>query len=42
MRRNARKWHTNLTGSRVTLDVAGIQGARHGALYAYLEDVEPR
>ena len=26
---------------RVTLDVTGVRGARHGALYAYLEDVQP-
>jgi uncharacterized protein len=26
---------------RVTLDVTGRRGASHGALYAYLEDVEP-
>jgi uncharacterized protein len=26
---------------RVTLDVTGLRGARHGALYAYLEDVQP-
>jgi putative CocE/NonD family hydrolase len=33
---------TTITGlGRVTLDVTGIQGARHGALYAYLEDVQP-
>jgi putative CocE/NonD family hydrolase len=33
---------TTVTGlGRVTLDVTGIQGARHGALYAYLEDVQP-
>jgi putative CocE/NonD family hydrolase len=33
---------TTVTGlGRVTLDVTGIRGARHGALYAYLEDVEP-
>jgi uncharacterized protein len=33
---------TTVTGlGRVTLDVTGIRGARHGALYAYLEDVQP-
>jgi putative CocE/NonD family hydrolase len=33
---------TTVTGlGRVTLDVTGIHGARHGALYAYLEDVQP-
>ncbi len=33
---------TTVTGlGRVTLEVTGIQGARHGALYAYLEDVQP-
>jgi hypothetical protein len=26
---------------RVTLTVTGLRGARHGALYAYLEDVQP-
>jgi predicted acyl esterase len=26
---------------RVTLDVTGIRGASNGALYAYLEDVQP-
>jgi putative CocE/NonD family hydrolase len=26
---------------RVTLTVTGLQGASHGALYAYLEDVQP-
>ena len=33
---------TTVTGlGRVTLSVTGITGARHGALYAYLEDVQP-
>jgi uncharacterized protein len=33
---------TTVTGlSRVTLNVTGIRGASHGALYAYLEDVQP-
>ena len=33
---------TTVTGlGRVTLNVTGIRGARHGALYAYLEDVQP-
>lgn len=33
---------TTVTGlGRVTLDVTGIRGASHGALYAYLEDVQP-
>jgi uncharacterized protein len=33
---------TTVTGlGRVTLDVTGLRGARHGALYAYLEDVQP-
>ena len=33
---------TTVTGlGRVTLNVTGITGARHGALYAYLEDVQP-
>jgi uncharacterized protein len=33
---------TTVTGlGRVTLDVTGVRGARHGALYAYLEDVQP-
>ena len=33
---------TTVTGlGRVTLDVTGIHGARHGALYAYLEDAQP-
>jgi putative CocE/NonD family hydrolase len=33
---------TTVTGlGRVTLTVTGIRGARHGALYAYLEDVQP-
>ena len=33
---------TRVTGlGRVTLDVTGIRGASHGALYAYLEDVAP-
>ncbi len=33
---------TTVTGlGRVTLAVTGIEGARHGALYAYLEDVRP-
>ena len=27
---------------KVTMNVTGIRGARHGALYAYLEDVRPR
>jgi len=26
---------------KVTMNVTGIRGARHGALYAYLEDVQP-
>jgi putative CocE/NonD family hydrolase len=33
---------TTVTGlGRVTLNVTGIRGASHGALYAYLEDVQP-
>jgi uncharacterized protein len=33
---------TTVTGlGRVTLTVTGLRGARHGALYAYLEDVQP-
>lgn len=33
---------TRVTGlGRVTLDVTGIRGASNGALYAYLEDVQP-
>jgi len=33
---------TRVTGlGRVTLTVTGARGARHGALYAYLEDVQP-
>ena len=33
---------TTVTGlGRVTLQVTGVHGARHGALYAYLEDVQP-
>jgi putative CocE/NonD family hydrolase len=33
---------TRVTGlGRVTLDVTGVRGASHGALYAYLEDVQP-
>jgi len=33
---------TTVTGlGKVTLNVTGIRGARHGALYAYLEDVQP-
>lgn len=33
---------TTVTGlGRVTMEVTGIHGARHGALYAYLEDVQP-
>lgn len=33
---------TTVTGlGRVTLDVTGVSGASHGALYAYLEDVQP-
>jgi putative CocE/NonD family hydrolase len=33
---------TTVTGlGRVTLTVTGVHGARHGALYAYLEDVQP-
>ena len=33
---------TQVTGlGRVTLTVTGVRGASHGALYAYLEDVEP-
>jgi putative CocE/NonD family hydrolase len=33
---------TTVTGlGRVTLQVTGIHGAQHGALYAYLEDVQP-
>jgi putative CocE/NonD family hydrolase len=33
---------TTVTGiGRVTLTVTGLHGARHGALYAYLEDVQP-
>jgi uncharacterized protein len=33
---------TVVTGlGRVTLDVTGVKGASNGALYAYLEDVEP-
>ena len=33
---------TTVTGlGRVTLNVTGIRGASHGALYAYLEDVHP-
>jgi uncharacterized protein len=33
---------TRVTGlGRVTLTVTGVRGARHGALYAYLEDVQP-
>ena len=33
---------TTVTGlGRVTLEVTGLRGARHGALYAYLEDVQP-
>ena len=33
---------TTVTGlGRVTLDVTGVLGAQHGALYAYLEDVQP-
>jgi putative CocE/NonD family hydrolase len=33
---------TTVTGlGRVSLNVTGITGARHGALYAYLEDVQP-
>jgi putative CocE/NonD family hydrolase len=33
---------TRVTGlGRVTLTVTGVRGASHGALYAYLEDVQP-
>jgi hypothetical protein len=33
---------TTVTGlGRVRMDVTGIRGAAHGALYAYLEDVQP-
>jgi putative CocE/NonD family hydrolase len=33
---------TTVTGlGRVTLDVTGVRGASNGALYAYLEDVQP-
>jgi hypothetical protein len=33
---------TTVTGlGRVTLDVTGVQGAGNGALYVYLEDVQP-
>lgn len=33
---------TTVTGiGRVTLEVTGVRGARNGALYAYLEDVQP-
>ncbi len=33
---------TTVTGlGRVTLTVTGVDGARHGALFAYLEDVQP-
>ncbi len=33
---------TTVTGlGRVTLELTGLRGARHGALYAYLEDVQP-
>jgi len=33
---------TTVTGlGRITLNVTGLRGARHGALYAYLEDVQP-
>lgn len=33
---------TRVTGlGKVTLTVTGVRGARHGALYAYLEDVQP-
>ncbi len=33
---------TTVTGlGRVTLQVTGVHGAQHGALYAYLEDVQP-
>ena len=33
---------TTVTGlGQVTLDVTGLRGAQHGALYAYLEDVQP-
>jgi uncharacterized protein len=33
---------TTVTGlGRITLQVTGLHGTRHGALYAYLEDVQP-
>jgi uncharacterized protein len=33
---------TTVTGlGRVTLNVTGIRGTRHGTLYAYLEDIQP-
>lgn len=33
---------TTVTGlGQVTLEITGVLGAEHGALYAYLEDVEP-